>query len=94
MSSYISKAIVFFAVIYSLLLPSTMMNAFAEGHLTTNKIDAQQTDNKKNIDFSANGSSKRFLNSNANKENDLNKNNESSESGTPNVIASNIQTVS
>ncbi|MDX8001197.1 hypothetical protein FE394_18950, partial [Xenorhabdus sp. Reich] len=89
MSSYISKVIVFFTVIYSLLIPSTMMNAFAEGHLTTNKID-----NKENIDFNVNGSSKRFLNSNANKENDLNKNNESSESGTPNVIASNIQTVS
>ncbi|AYA41855.1 hypothetical protein HZS38_16100 [Xenorhabdus nematophila] len=49
MSSYISKLIVLFTIIYALLTPSTMMTAFAEGNLTTNKISAQQTDKKDNL---------------------------------------------
>ncbi|PHM48755.1 inverse autotransporter beta domain-containing protein [Xenorhabdus miraniensis] len=94
MSSYISKFIVFFAFFYTLVMPSAMMHAFAEGNLTADKTYHQAIDRKENIDFRGQKTSKKFLNPNANNEGDFKKNNNDSESDIPNVITDNIQTVS
>uniref|UniRef100_UPI000A323628 hypothetical protein n=1 Tax=Xenorhabdus beddingii TaxID=40578 RepID=UPI000A323628 len=94
MSSYISKVIVFFIFIYALLISTTIINAFADGNITTNKISSQQTDQKENIDVRVNESSKIFFDSNTNQENDVKKNSDTSNADTPNIITRNLQTVS
>ncbi|MDE9437177.1 inverse autotransporter beta domain-containing protein [Xenorhabdus bovienii] len=93
MFSYISKIIRFFIVLYALILPSTMMNAFADGNVLIEKTDNHYASNKtSDIDSSVNGSSKKFLNLNANKNEATQKNNDTSEPDTPNVIARHLQT--
>ncbi|MBC8953881.1 inverse autotransporter beta domain-containing protein [Xenorhabdus sp. PB62.4] len=94
MSSYISKFIVFFTFLYTLVMPSAMMYAFAEGNFTADKTYHQAIDRKENIDFRGQKTSKKFLNPNADHEGDFKKNNNNSESDIPNAITDNIQTVS
>ncbi|WP_053067943.1 inverse autotransporter beta domain-containing protein [Xenorhabdus khoisanae] len=94
MSSYISKFIVFFTFLYTLVISSTMMHAFAEGNLTADKTYHQAIDRKENIDFRGQKPGKKFLNPNADKEGDFKENNNASESDRPNVITNNIQAVS
>ncbi|MCG3460555.1 inverse autotransporter beta domain-containing protein [Xenorhabdus bovienii] len=93
MFSYISKIIRFFIVLYALILPSTMMNAFADGNVLIEKTDNHHASNKtSDIDSSVNDSSKKFLNLNANKNDATQKNNDTSEPDTPNSIARHLQT--
>ncbi|MDE9543069.1 inverse autotransporter beta domain-containing protein [Xenorhabdus bovienii] len=93
MFSYISKIIRFFIVLYALILPSTMMNAFADGNVLIEKTDNHYASNKtSDIDSSVNDSSKKFLNLNANKNEATQKNNDTSEPDTPNSIAIHLQT--
>ncbi|CDG19836.1 putative invasin [Xenorhabdus poinarii G6] len=84
MSSYIRNIIGFFIFIYALLLPSTLMNAFAEDHLTTGGIYTKAENNKDNVDLFVNESSKKRIHDNTN---------ETSKYGTPHFIARNLQTV-
>ncbi|MDX8000151.1 hypothetical protein FE394_13285, partial [Xenorhabdus sp. Reich] len=46
MSSYISRAIVIFSVLYTLMIPSTVTNAFADDNPTGKSPFSQQIDNK------------------------------------------------
>ncbi len=84
MSAYIRNIIGFFIFIYALLIPSTLMNAFAEGHLTTGGIYTKAENNKDNVDLFINESSKKRIHDNTN---------ETSKYGTPHFIARNLQTV-
>ncbi|MBI6547698.1 inverse autotransporter beta domain-containing protein [Xenorhabdus lircayensis] len=94
MPSYITNTFRFLIVLYTLLLPSTLMNAFADGNVSTGKTYPQEVNKKEDIDIQVNKSSKRFLNSNTNKEDNLQKSNDISEPDTPNVLVKNIQTAS
>ncbi|MGJ0577422.1 inverse autotransporter beta domain-containing protein [Xenorhabdus bovienii] len=93
MSSYICKLIGFSVFIYTLLIPSTLMNSFADSHITTDETYIQRSNNKDNMAIKVNESSKKFLNHKANKENNLQNTNTPSESDTTNIISRNIQTV-
>ncbi|CDH01242.1 inverse autotransporter beta domain-containing protein [Xenorhabdus bovienii] len=93
MFSYFSKIIRFFIVLYALILPSTMMNAFADGNVLIEKTDNHHASNKtSDIDSSVNDSSKKFLNLNTNKKDTIQKNEDISEPDTPNSIARHLQT--
>ncbi|CDH07029.1 exported hypothetical protein [Xenorhabdus bovienii str. oregonense] len=93
MFSYFSKIIRFFIMLYALILPSTMMNAFADGNVLIEKTDNHHASNKtSDIDFSVNDSSKKFLNSTTNKKDTIQKNEDISEPDTPNSIARHLQT--
>ncbi|MBC8953527.1 inverse autotransporter beta domain-containing protein [Xenorhabdus sp. PB62.4] len=95
MLAYVNKNITFFSIFYTLLMLSTMIQAFAGGNITTNNPPTQEISKKENIDFQVNELDKKFLVSNTNKEDKFKKkDNNISTSDTGNVIASNIQTVS
>ncbi|MBC8953254.1 inverse autotransporter beta domain-containing protein [Xenorhabdus sp. PB62.4] len=87
MSSYISKIIGFFVVICTLLIPSTMIHALTEGKV----IDERPKTQKENIGLLVKESSKKFLDSKNNKENNLQKKLEASEDNISDTITSNIQ---
>ncbi|CDG19504.1 inverse autotransporter beta domain-containing protein [Xenorhabdus doucetiae] len=74
MNLYINK-IFFFTVLGLLLLPSSMINAIADGNIEAGRAYPQEIDNK-------------------NRKDNLGKNQNSSNADTPQLIASNIQTVS
>ncbi|MBD2809590.1 inverse autotransporter beta domain-containing protein [Xenorhabdus sp. Vera] len=94
MPSYLSKIIVSFIALYTLLIPSTMTTALAEGNLTDNDIYSQKINTKNNIDIPVSESSNRLLISNTHKEANIGKNSDTSNSDTPNIIARNIHAVS
>ncbi|MEQ1963278.1 inverse autotransporter beta domain-containing protein [Xenorhabdus khoisanae] len=87
MLSYISKIIGFFVLLYTLLIPSTITNAFAEGNVITGKTNNQ----KESAGLLVKESGKKFLNSTTNEENDSQKKLDTSEGNAPNVITQNIQ---
>ncbi|WP_237385808.1 inverse autotransporter beta domain-containing protein [Xenorhabdus sp. Sc-CR9] len=94
MPSYLSKIIVSFIAIYTLLIPSTITTALAEGNLTDNDIYSQKINTKNNIDIPVSESSNKLLISNTHKEANIEKNSDTSNSDTPNFIARNIHAVS
>ncbi|MDE9543636.1 inverse autotransporter beta domain-containing protein [Xenorhabdus bovienii] len=92
MSSYISKVIGFFIVLYALILPSAMMNAFADNDASTEKTYTDSNNKTDNIGVSVNRLNKKFLNSTTNKNDDIQKSDDISEPDTPNSIARHLQT--
>ncbi|MBD2815998.1 inverse autotransporter beta domain-containing protein [Xenorhabdus sp. Flor] len=94
MLSYISKFIAFLFVIYSLLIPSTVISAFADENLMAESSLPRYTGQKNNVDIRVNDSSKKLLTSNANKKNDTQNTDNIPEHKLPNFIAGNIQIVS
>ncbi|MDE1483614.1 inverse autotransporter beta domain-containing protein [Xenorhabdus bovienii] len=92
MSSYTSKVIGFFIVLYALILPSAMMNAFADNDASTEKTYTDSNNKTDNIGVSVNRLNKKFLNSTINKNDDIQKNEDISEPDTPNSIARHLQT--
>ncbi|MGJ0624479.1 inverse autotransporter beta domain-containing protein [Xenorhabdus bovienii] len=92
MSSYISKVIGFFIVLYALILPSAMMNAFADNDASAEKTYTDSNNKTDNIGVSVNRLNKKFLNSTANKKDTIQKNEDISEPDTPNSIARHLQT--
>ncbi|MDE9459216.1 inverse autotransporter beta domain-containing protein [Xenorhabdus bovienii] len=92
MSSYISRVIGFFIVLYALILPSAMMNAFADNDASTEKTYTDSNNKTDNIGVSVNRLNKKFLNSTINKNDDIQKNEDISEPDTPNSIARHLQT--
>ncbi|CDG17462.1 inverse autotransporter beta domain-containing protein [Xenorhabdus doucetiae] len=91
MLSHIGKGIFVFFFLYTLLIPYTITHSFADGDLASAKIYMPETDKKDNVDIRVNESSKKYLNSNAHKENSSGKDNQASYPNTPSVIAKNIQ---
>ncbi|MDX7986156.1 hypothetical protein FE392_02230 [Xenorhabdus sp. 12] len=94
MSSYISKFIVFFVFLYTLLIPSTMINAFAEEHLSTAKTLSQEIDAKDNMAIQVNALNQKNLNSITHKENHIKKNNETLHAESTDYIVKNLHTAS
>ncbi|MDE9519443.1 inverse autotransporter beta domain-containing protein [Xenorhabdus bovienii] len=92
MSSYISKVIGFFIVLYALILPSAMMNAFADNDASAEKTYTDSNNKTDNIGVSVNRLNKKFLNSTTNKNDDIQKSDDISEPDTPNSIARHLQT--
>ncbi|MCG3463235.1 inverse autotransporter beta domain-containing protein [Xenorhabdus bovienii] len=92
MSSYISKVIGFFIVLYALILPSAMMNAFADNDASAEKTYTDSNNKTDNIGVSVNSLNKKFLNSTTNKKDTIQKNEDISEPDTPNSIARHLQT--
>ncbi|MDX7991700.1 inverse autotransporter beta domain-containing protein [Xenorhabdus littoralis] len=88
MTSYFVKVIVFFTIVYTLLIPSTIMNAFAEGNINHGKTEQSQIDN---IGTQVNESSKNFLSPNANKKDELQKIDNTPDYGKADAIGRNIQ---
>ncbi|WP_340620186.1 inverse autotransporter beta domain-containing protein [Xenorhabdus siamensis] len=90
MPSYIGKFIGFFTILYTLLIPSTIMNAFAESNVTREQTDVSKIDN---VGISVKEVSKKLLTSNTNKKDDIQNADNISEHELPDFITRNIQTV-
>ncbi|MBD2815597.1 inverse autotransporter beta domain-containing protein [Xenorhabdus sp. Flor] len=90
MSSYIGKFIGLFTILYTLLIPSTIMNAFAEGNVTREQTNVSRIDN---VGISVKELSKKFLSSNTNKKDDIQNADKISEHQLPDFITRNIKTV-
>ncbi|REF26800.1 inverse autotransporter-like protein with beta domain [Xenorhabdus cabanillasii] len=90
MSSYIGKFIGLFTILYTLLIPSTIMNASAEGNVTREQTNVSSIDN---VGISVKELSKKFLTSNTNKKDDIQNADKISEHELPDFITRNIQTV-
>ncbi|MDC9623637.1 inverse autotransporter beta domain-containing protein [Xenorhabdus sp. XENO-7] len=88
MSSYLVKIIVFFTILYTLLIPSTIINAFAEGNVNHEKTDISRIDN---VGTQVNESSKKFLTPNINKKTGIQNTNNTPEHELPDYIARNLQ---
>ncbi|WP_446470343.1 inverse autotransporter beta domain-containing protein [Xenorhabdus stockiae] len=88
MPSYIGKIIVFFTILYTLLIPSTIMNAFAEGYVTNEKTNTSKIDN---VDPQVTESSKKFLTSKADKKDETGSTSHTSEYEHADAIGRNIQ---
>lgn len=71
-----------------------MINAFAEGHLSSDKTLSQGTDAKENIKSQVNESSQKNLSSNTPTKNNIKKNNEISHAEPPDDIGKNLYTAS
>ncbi|OKP03620.1 inverse autotransporter beta domain-containing protein [Xenorhabdus eapokensis] len=89
MLSYIGKVIFLLFFLYSLLIPYTITNSFAEGDLRTERY-TKKADENDNIGVRVNGSGKKYLNSDTRK-NSVKENNHTSYADTQNVIAKNLQ---
>ncbi|WP_340612054.1 inverse autotransporter beta domain-containing protein [Xenorhabdus bharatensis] len=88
MPSYIGKIIVFFTILYTLLIPSTIMNAFAEGYVTNEKTIKSNIDN---ADTQVTESSKKFLTPEADKKGGTGNTSHTSEYEHADAIGRNIQ---
>ncbi|MCC8367246.1 inverse autotransporter beta domain-containing protein [Xenorhabdus sp. PB61.4] len=88
MPSYIGKVIGFFTIIYTLLIPSTIMNAFAEGYVTNEKTITPKIDN---VDTQVTESSKKFLTPEADKKGGTGNTSHTSEYEHADAIGRNIQ---
>ncbi|PHM59234.1 inverse autotransporter beta domain-containing protein [Xenorhabdus sp. KK7.4] len=88
MPSYIGKIIVFFTIVYMLLIPSTIMNVFAEGYVTNEKTSTSKIDN---VDLQVTESSKKFLTSKADKKDETGSTSHTSEYEHADAIGRNIQ---
>ncbi|PHM71217.1 inverse autotransporter beta domain-containing protein [Xenorhabdus sp. KJ12.1] len=88
MPSYIGKIIVFFTILYTLLIPSTIMNAFAEGYITNEKTSKSKIDN---ADTQVTESSKKFLTPEADKKGGTGNTSHTSEYEHADAIGRNIQ---
>ncbi|MBC8950477.1 inverse autotransporter beta domain-containing protein [Xenorhabdus sp. TS4] len=85
MLSYIGKVMFLLFFLYTLLIPYTIMDSFAEGDITTERY-TKKADENDNIGVRVNGSGKKYLNSDTHK-----KNNHTSDADTQNVIDKNLQ---
>ncbi|MCC8381745.1 inverse autotransporter beta domain-containing protein [Xenorhabdus sp. PB30.3] len=88
MPSYIGKIIVFFTIVYTLLIPSTIMNAFAEGYINHEKTITSKIDN---VDTQVTESSKKFLTPKTDKKDGAGNTSNTSEYEHADAIGRNIQ---
>ncbi|MBC8945425.1 inverse autotransporter beta domain-containing protein [Xenorhabdus indica] len=84
MLSYIGKFIILLSVLYTLLIPSAIINAFADENLTIENSLPQERERKDNLTIRVNES---------NKKNDIQKADNISETELPVFFTKNIQTV-
>ncbi|MDC9603629.1 inverse autotransporter beta domain-containing protein [Xenorhabdus griffiniae] len=90
MLSYIGKVIFLLFFLYTLLVPYTITNSFAEGWLKTER-DTRKADENDNIGGRVNGLDKKYLNSDTHKKSGVKENHHTSDAETQNVIARNLQ---
>ncbi|OKP06696.1 putative Bacterial Ig-like domain [Xenorhabdus thuongxuanensis] len=90
MLSYIGKVIFLLFFLYTLLVPYTITNSFAEGWLKTERA-TKKADENDNISGRVNESDKKYLNSDTHKKSSVKENNHTSDADTQNVITKNLQ---
>ncbi|PHM62054.1 inverse autotransporter beta domain-containing protein [Xenorhabdus ishibashii] len=90
MLSYIGKVIFLLFFLYTLLVPYTITNSFAEGDRTTER-HTRKADENNNIGVQVNTSDKKYWNSDTHINNGVKENNYTSDADVQNVIAKNLQ---
>ncbi|PHM62053.1 inverse autotransporter beta domain-containing protein [Xenorhabdus ishibashii] len=90
MLSYIGKVIFLLFFLYTLLVPYTITNSFAEGDRTTER-HTRKADENNNIGVQVNISDKKYWNSDTHINNGVKENNYTSDADVQNVIAKNLQ---